>query len=138
MQVSAVGKFYLDVSCAPQYLQQKQFLHRKFSLCSGVLINSLKNFLYCFLNIGLNVSFSPLHFSRTLPVVPKRGGHYPSEGVGEQILVLGLRKQPSSVTSHSAEGEVRPVAFTHYAETSTLSLEKFLLSTGADSKVCIK
>ena len=32
-------------------------------------------------------------------------GHYPSKCVVEQILVLGLKKQPSSVTAHSAGKE---------------------------------
>lgn len=32
-------------------------------------------------------------------------GHYPSECVVEQISVLGLRKQPLSVTTHSSGEE---------------------------------
>ncbi|XP_042639632.1 neutral alpha-glucosidase C [Orycteropus afer afer] len=37
---SAVGDLYLDDGHSFQYFHQKQFLHRKFSFCSGVLINS--------------------------------------------------------------------------------------------------
>ncbi|XP_058149987.1 neutral alpha-glucosidase C isoform X2 [Dasypus novemcinctus] len=36
---SAEGELYLDDGHSFQYLHKKQFLHRKFSFCSGVLIN---------------------------------------------------------------------------------------------------
>ncbi|XP_026939817.1 neutral alpha-glucosidase C isoform X5 [Sagmatias obliquidens] len=107
---SAVGEFYLDDGHSFQYLHQKQFLHRKFSFASGVLINSCAD----------------------------KRGHYPSKCVVEQILVLGLKKQPSSVTSHSPDGKAQPVAFTYCAKTSTLNLEKFSLNIGADWKVQIQ
>lgn len=32
-------------------------------------------------------------------------GHYPSKCVVEQIFILGLKKQPSSVTTHSSGKE---------------------------------
>lgn len=38
-QGSAMGEFYLDDGHSFQYLHQKQFLHRKFSFCSDVLMN---------------------------------------------------------------------------------------------------
>ncbi|XP_016000387.2 neutral alpha-glucosidase C isoform X1 [Rousettus aegyptiacus] len=107
---SAVGEFYLDDGHSFQYLHQKQFLHRKFSFCSGVLINSCAD----------------------------ERGHYLSKCVVEQILVLGLKKQPSLVTMHSSDGKDKPVAFTYCAETSTLSLEKLSLNIGTDWKVYIK
>ncbi|KAB0395427.1 hypothetical protein E2I00_005230, partial [Balaenoptera physalus] len=107
---SAVGELYLDDGHSFQYLHQKQFLHRKFSFASGVLINSCAD----------------------------KRGHYPSKCVVEQILVLGLKKQPSSVTSHSPDGKAQPVAFTYCAKTSTLNLEKFSLNIGADWKVQIQ
>uniref|UniRef100_A0A8C9HJ39 Glycoside hydrolase family 31 N-terminal domain-containing protein n=1 Tax=Piliocolobus tephrosceles TaxID=591936 RepID=A0A8C9HJ39_9PRIM len=71
---SSVGELYLDDGHSFQYLHQKQFLHRKFSFCSSVLINSSAD----------------------------QRGHYPSKCVVEQILVLGLRKEPSFVTTHSS------------------------------------
>ncbi|XP_058913999.1 neutral alpha-glucosidase C isoform X1 [Kogia breviceps] len=107
---SAVGEFYLDDGHSFQYLHQKQFLHRKFSFASGVLTNSCAD----------------------------KRGHYASKCVVEKILVLGLKKQPSSVTSHSPDGKAQPVAFTYCAKTSTLNLEKFSLNVGADWKVQIQ
>ncbi|XP_043327505.1 neutral alpha-glucosidase C isoform X3 [Cervus canadensis] len=107
---SAMGEFYLDDGHSFQYLHQKQFLHRKFSFSSGVLTNSCAD----------------------------ERGHYPSKCVVEQILVLGLKKQPSSVTAHSADGSAQPVAFTYYAATSTLNLETLSLKIGADWKVHIQ
>ncbi|XP_061013458.1 neutral alpha-glucosidase C isoform X2 [Dama dama] len=107
---SAMGEFYLDDGHSFQYLHQKQFLHRKFSFSSGVLTNSCAD----------------------------ERGHYPSKCVVEQILVLGLKKQPSSVTAHSADGSAQPVAFTYYAATSALNLETLSLKIGADWKVHIQ
>ncbi|XP_074222053.1 neutral alpha-glucosidase C isoform X2 [Camelus bactrianus] len=107
---SAVGEVYLDDGHSFQYLHQKQFLHRKFSFSSGVLINSCAD----------------------------ERGRYPSKCVVEQIFVLGLKKQPSSVTAHSSDGKAQPVAFTYCAKTSTLSLEKLSLNIGADWKVHIQ
>ncbi|XP_040826041.1 neutral alpha-glucosidase C [Ochotona curzoniae] len=107
---SAVGELYLDDGHSFQYLQQKQFLHRKFSFCSSVLSNSCAD----------------------------KRGHYPSKCVVERILVLGLRKEPSLVTTHSPGSQGQPVPFTYCATTSTLSLEKLSLSVGADWKVHIQ
>ncbi|KAM9646126.1 neutral alpha-glucosidase C isoform 2-T2 [Trichechus inunguis] len=76
-QGSAVGELYLDDGHSFQYCHQNQFLNRKFLFCSGVLINSCAD----------------------------ERGRYPSKCVVEQILVLGLRKQPSSVTTHSSGEE---------------------------------
>ena len=42
---SVVDEFCLDDGCSFQYLHQKRFLHKIFSLCSGVLISSLKDSL---------------------------------------------------------------------------------------------
>uniref|UniRef100_G3SUA1 Glucosidase alpha, neutral C n=1 Tax=Loxodonta africana TaxID=9785 RepID=G3SUA1_LOXAF len=107
---SAVGELYLDDGHSFQYFHQNRYLHRRFSFCSGVLINSCAD----------------------------ERGHYPSECVVEQILILGLRKQPSSVTTHSSDGKDQPVAFTYSAKTSSLSLEKLLLKVGADWEVHIR
>ncbi|XP_051678427.2 neutral alpha-glucosidase C isoform X4 [Oryctolagus cuniculus] len=106
---SAVGELYLDDGHSFQYLHQKQFLHRKFSFCSSVLNNSCAD----------------------------KRGHYPSKCVVEQILVLGLGKEPSSVTTHSSDGKDQPVAFTYCAQASTLRLEKLSLDIGADWEVHI-
>ncbi|KAL6035824.1 hypothetical protein STEG23_005221, partial [Scotinomys teguina] len=77
-QASAVGELYLDDGHSFQYLHQDQFLHRRFSFCSSVLTNRCAD----------------------------EKGHYPSKCVVEQILVLGLREKPSSVTTHSsAQGQ---------------------------------
>ncbi|KAI4540416.1 hypothetical protein MG293_009457 [Ovis ammon polii] len=107
---SAMGEFYLDDGHSFQYLHRKQFLHRKFSFSSGVLTNSCAD----------------------------ETSHYSSKCVVEQILVLGLKKQPSSVTAHLADGTARPVAFTYHATTSTLNLETLSLNVGADWKVRIQ
>ncbi|XP_004687611.1 PREDICTED: neutral alpha-glucosidase C [Condylura cristata] len=107
---SAVGELYLDDGHSFQYLHQKQFLHRKFSFCSGVLINSCAD----------------------------ERGHYLSKCMVEQIWVLGLKQQPSSVTTHSPGSKDQPVAFTYCARTSTLRLQKLSLHIGADWEVFIK
>ncbi|XP_048188843.1 neutral alpha-glucosidase C isoform X3 [Perognathus longimembris pacificus] len=73
---SAMGELYLDDGHSFQYLHQKQFLHRKFSFCSSVLTNRCAD----------------------------EKGHYPSKCVVEQILVLGFRKKPTSVITHSSDG----------------------------------
>ncbi|XP_054954296.2 neutral alpha-glucosidase C isoform X11 [Pan paniscus] len=106
---SSVGELYLDDGHSFQYLHQKQFLHRKFSFCSSVLINSSAD----------------------------QRGRYPSKCVVEKILVLGFRKEPSSVTTHSSDGKDQPVAFTFCAKTSTLSLEKLSLNIATDwEEIC--
>ncbi|KAL1786476.1 neutral alpha-glucosidase C [Sigmodon hispidus] len=74
-QDSAVGDLYLDDGHSFQFLHQDQFLHRRFSFCSGVLINRCAD----------------------------EKGHYPSKCTVEQILVLGLMKKPSSVMTHSSD-----------------------------------
>lgn len=107
---SAVGELYLDDGHSFQYLQKQQFLHRKFCFCSGVLSNSCAD----------------------------ERGHYTSKCVVEQIFVLGLKKQPSSVTTHSSDGKDQPVAFTYCAGTSTLSLENLSLNIGTAWEVHIK
>ncbi|XP_069861985.1 neutral alpha-glucosidase C isoform X3 [Dipodomys merriami] len=107
---SAMGELYLDDGHSFQYLQQKQFLHRKFSFCSSVLTNRCAD----------------------------EKGHYPSKFVVEQILVLGFRKKPSSVITHSSDGKDQPVAFTYCARTCTLSLEKLSLNIDADWEVHVK
>lgn len=74
-----------------------------------------------------------------MPVVlKKKKDHYPSKYVVEQILVLGLRKQPSSVTTHSSEGKIQIIAFRYCAKTSTLNLEKLSLNVTTDEEVRIK
>lgn len=103
----ASGELYLDDGHSFQYLHQKQFLHRKFSFHSGVLINRCAD----------------------------ERGHYPSKCVVEQILVLGLKKQPSSVTTHLPDGRDQPVTFTYCAKASILRLERLSLSIGADWEV---
>ncbi|VFV23353.1 neutral alpha-glucosidase c-like [Lynx pardinus] len=107
---SAVGELYLDDGHSFQYLHQKQFLHRKFSFLSGVLTNSCAD----------------------------KRGHHPSKCVVERVFVLGLKKQPSSVTTHSSDGKEEPVVFTYCTTMSTLSLEKLSLNISVDWEVHIK
>ncbi|XP_045863498.1 neutral alpha-glucosidase C isoform X4 [Meles meles] len=107
---SAMGEFYLDDGHSFRYLHQKQFLHIKFSFLSGVLINSCAD----------------------------KRGHYPSKCVVEQIFVLGLKKQPSSVTTRLSDGKDEPVAFTYCAQMSTLQLEKLSLNIGSDWEVHVR
>ncbi|XP_004623565.1 neutral alpha-glucosidase C [Octodon degus] len=109
-QGSAVGELYLDDGHSFQYLHQRQFLHRKLSFCSSVLTNRCAD----------------------------EQGHFSSKCVVEQILVLGLRKEPSSVTSHSSDGKAEPVTFVYCGRTSTLSLEKLSLNIGANWEVHIQ
>ncbi|XP_007533682.2 neutral alpha-glucosidase C isoform X2 [Erinaceus europaeus] len=106
---SASGELYLDDGHSFQYLHQKQFLHRKFSFRSGILINSCAD----------------------------ERGHYPSKCVVEQILILGLKKQPSSVTTHSSDSSDQPVKFMYCAKTSALKLERLSLNISADWEVHI-
>lgn len=106
-QGSAVGELYLDDGHSFQYLHQNQFLHRKFLFCSSVLTNRCAD----------------------------EKGHYPSKCIVEQILVLGLKKKPSSVTTHSSDGKVQPATFAYCAKTCTLSLKKLSLSVGDDWEV---
>lgn len=106
-QGSAVGELYLDDGHSFQYLHQNQFLHRKFLFCSSVLTNRCAD----------------------------EKGHYPSKCIVEQILVLGLKKKPSSVTTHSSDGKVQPAAFAYCAKTCALSLKKLSLSVGDDWEV---
>lgn len=106
-QGSAVGELYLDDGHSFQYLHQNQFLYRKFLFCSSVLTNRCAN----------------------------EKGHYPSKCIVEQILVLGLKKKPSSVTTHLSDGRAQPAAFTYCAETSALRLEKLSLRIGEDWEV---
>ncbi|XP_075387015.1 neutral alpha-glucosidase C isoform X1 [Tenrec ecaudatus] len=107
---SAAGSLYLDDGHSFRYCHQQEFVHRRFSFSSGVLSNSCAD----------------------------ARGHFPSKCVVEQIVVLGLSKQPSSVTTHSSDGEDQPVAFTYDAGTSTLSLERLSLSIGANWEVHIR
>ncbi|XP_048188841.1 neutral alpha-glucosidase C isoform X1 [Perognathus longimembris pacificus] len=107
---SAMGELYLDDGHSFQYLHQKQFLHRKFSFCSSVLTNRCAD----------------------------EKGHYPSKCVVEQILVLGFRKKPTSVITHSSDGKDQPVAFTYCARTCALSLERLSLDVDADWEVHVR
>lgn len=109
-QASAEGELYLDDGHSFQYLHQDQFSRRSFSFCSGVLTNRCAD----------------------------GKGHYPSKCIVEQILVLGLREKPSSVTTHSSDGKVQPAAFTYYDKTSALSLERLSLSVVDDWEVHIR
>ncbi|XP_074145469.1 neutral alpha-glucosidase C isoform X1 [Sminthopsis crassicaudata] len=107
---SAKGELYLDDGHSFQYLHQKQFLHRKFLFCDGILSSSCAD----------------------------ENGHYHSECVIEKILILGINKQPSSVTTSSSDGQEKQVVFTYCSKTAVLHLEKLSLNVGANWEIHVK
>ncbi|XP_044515955.1 neutral alpha-glucosidase C [Gracilinanus agilis] len=107
---SARGELYLDDGHSFQYLHQKQFLHRKFLFCAGVLSSSCAD----------------------------ENGHYHSECVVEKIVILGFNKQPSSVTASSPDMADKQMAFTYCSKTSVLRLEKLSLNIGTDWEIHVK
>ncbi|XP_038597178.1 neutral alpha-glucosidase C [Tachyglossus aculeatus] len=109
-EASATGELYLDDGHSFQYLQQNQFLHRKFSFQSGTLSSSCED----------------------------AKGKYHTECVVERILILGVERKPSSVTTGSPGGKAQEVDFTYCAATSLLSLEKLRLDVGADWDVRVR
>ncbi|KAM9066669.1 neutral alpha-glucosidase C [Sarcophilus harrisii] len=107
---SAKGELYLDDGHSFQYLHQKQFLHRKFLFCDGILSSSCAD----------------------------ENGHYHSECVVEKVLILGINKQPSSVTTSSSDGQEKQVVFTYCSKTAVLHLEKLSLNVGANWEIHVK
>nr|XP_032637410.1 neutral alpha-glucosidase C-like isoform X1 [Chelonoidis abingdonii] len=109
----AVGELYLDDGHSFQYLHKKQFLHRKFTFHKNVFSSSCADEI----------------------------GQYHTKCVVEQVLILGVQKQPTSVTvslQGKRDGTDKEVVFTYDAKTSMLTLEKLLLNVGADWEIHIK
>ncbi|XP_067414242.1 neutral alpha-glucosidase C [Emydura macquarii macquarii] len=106
----AVGELYLDDGHSFQYLHKKQFLHRKFTFHKNVFTSSRADEI----------------------------GQYHTKCVVERVLILGVQKQPTSVTASLQDGNDKEVVFTYDAKTSALTLEKLLLNVGADWEIHIK
>ncbi|XP_065451431.1 neutral alpha-glucosidase C isoform X2 [Chrysemys picta bellii] len=109
----AVGELYLDDGHSFQYLHKKQFLHRKFTFHKNVFSSSCADEI----------------------------GQYHTKCVVERVLILGVQKQPTSVTVSlhgKRDGKDKEVVFTYDAKSSMLTLEKLLLNVGADWEIHIK
>uniref|UniRef100_A0A8C3HFX0 Glucosidase alpha, neutral C n=1 Tax=Chrysemys picta bellii TaxID=8478 RepID=A0A8C3HFX0_CHRPI len=106
----AVGELYLDDGHSFQYLHKKQFLHRKFTFHKNVFSSSCADEI----------------------------GQYHTKCVVERVLILGVQKQPTSVTVSLHDGKDKEVVFTYDAKSSMLTLEKLLLNVGADWEIHIK
>ncbi|XP_074091277.1 neutral alpha-glucosidase C-like [Macrotis lagotis] len=106
---SASGKLYLDDGHSFQYHQKKQFLHRKFLFSNGVLQSRCAD----------------------------ENGLYHSDCMVEKVLILGFKKQPSSVTVHSS-GMEKKVTFTYSSKTAILLLEKLSLNISTDWEIHVK
>ncbi|XP_024053221.1 neutral alpha-glucosidase C isoform X2 [Terrapene carolina triunguis] len=106
----AVGELYLDDGHSFQYLHKKQFLHRKFTFHKNVFSSSCAD----------------------------EFGQYHTKCVVERVLILGVQKQPTSVTVSLQDGKDKEVVFTYDVKSSMLTLEKLLLNVGADWEIHIK
>ncbi|KAH0620644.1 hypothetical protein JD844_021310, partial [Phrynosoma platyrhinos] len=106
----AAGELYLDDGHSFQYLHEKQFLLRKFTFHKNI--------------------FSSRHADGD----PK----FHTKCVVERILILGMKKQPSVVTSSIQGGKDKAVAFTYDAKNSVLSLQELSLNVGIDWVLQIK
>uniref|UniRef100_A0A670HYI4 Glucosidase alpha, neutral C n=1 Tax=Podarcis muralis TaxID=64176 RepID=A0A670HYI4_PODMU len=107
---SAVGELYLDDGHSFQYLHEKKFLLRKFTFHKNVFSSRCAD----------------------------ENGQFHTKCVVEQILILGIKKQPSSVTASIHDGKDQAVAFTYDAKISVLTLQKLSLNVGIDWVLHIK
>uniref|UniRef100_A0A803T8R2 Glucosidase alpha, neutral C n=1 Tax=Anolis carolinensis TaxID=28377 RepID=A0A803T8R2_ANOCA len=107
---SAAGELYLDDGHSFQYLHEKQFLLRKFTFYQNV--------------------FSSRHADGD----PR----YHTKCKVEQITILGMKKQPSTVTASIHGGKNKKVAFTYDAKNSVLILQKLSLHVGKDWELHIQ
>ncbi|XP_032084957.1 neutral alpha-glucosidase C isoform X2 [Thamnophis elegans] len=107
----ATGKLYLDDGHSFHYLHEKQFLLRKFSFHENVLSSR------CASEEGL--------FQTNCTV--------------QQILILGIKKEPSVVTTTMFDGkEDKTVDFTYDSRNSVLTLQKLSLNIGNNWELRIK
>ncbi|XP_053239547.1 neutral alpha-glucosidase C isoform X1 [Podarcis raffonei] len=107
---SAVGELYLDDGHSFQYLHEKKFLLRNFTFHKNVFSSRCAD----------------------------ENGQFHTKCVVEQILILGIKKQPSSVTASIHDGKDQAVAFTYDAKISVLTLQKLSLNVGIDWVLHIK
>ncbi|XP_054826887.1 neutral alpha-glucosidase C isoform X2 [Eublepharis macularius] len=106
----ATGELYLDDGHSFRYLHEKQFLLRKFTFHENVFSSRCAD----------------------------ENGQFHSKCVVEQILILGLKKQPSSVIARIHDKKVKAVAFTYDAKSSVLTLKKLSLNVSIDWDIEIK
>ncbi|XP_053141818.1 neutral alpha-glucosidase C isoform X2 [Hemicordylus capensis] len=107
---SATGELYLDDGHSFQYLNQKQFLLRKFTFHQNVFSSRCAD----------------------------ENGQFHTKCVVERIVILGFKKQPSSVTVSIGDGKDKIVAFAYDAKSSVLTLQKLSLNIGIDWELQIK
>ncbi|XP_034968102.2 neutral alpha-glucosidase C isoform X2 [Zootoca vivipara] len=107
---SAVGELYLDDGHSFQYLHEKKFLLRKFTFHKNIFSSRCAD----------------------------ENGQFHTKCVVEQILILGIKKQPSSVTASIYDGKDQAVTFTYDAKISVLTLQKLSLNVGIDWVLHIK
>ncbi|XP_034273663.1 neutral alpha-glucosidase C isoform X3 [Pantherophis guttatus] len=107
----ATGKLYLDDGHSFHYLHEKQFLLRKFSFHENVLSSRCAN----------------------------EEGLFQTKCIVQQILILGIKKEPSVVTTTMFDGkEDKTVAFTYDSRNSVLTLQKLSLNIGNNWELRIK
>nr|XP_033808270.1 neutral alpha-glucosidase C isoform X5 [Geotrypetes seraphini] len=104
---SATGELYTDDGHSFQYLHEDHFLYRRFTFHKNILSSSCAD----------------------------EKGRYSTECVIERILILGLRKQPASVTTIEPGRRHQKVTFAYNPRTSVLTVEKLSLGLGADWKM---
>ncbi|KAL7992412.1 hypothetical protein Chor_016668 [Crotalus horridus] len=107
----ATGKLYLDDGHSFHYLHEKQFLLRKFSFHENVLSSRCAG----------------------------EEGLFQTKCIVQQILILGIKKEPSVVTATTFDGkEDKAVAFTYDTRNSVLTLQKLSLNIGSNWELRIK
>ncbi|XP_072842320.2 neutral alpha-glucosidase C [Pogona vitticeps] len=109
-KASAAGELYLDDGHSFQYLHEKQFLLREFIFHENIFSSRCAD----------------------------ENGQFRTKCVIEQILILGMKKQPSSVTASIHDGEDKAVTFTYDAKNSVLTLQQLSLNVGIDWVLHIK
>ncbi|XP_060117238.1 neutral alpha-glucosidase C isoform X1 [Heteronotia binoei] len=107
---TATGELYLDDGHSFQYLHKKQFLLRKFTFQECVFSSRCAD----------------------------EKGQFHTKCVVEQVLILGMKKQPSSVTGRIQDGKDKAVAFTYDAKSSVLTLKNLSLNICIDWEIEIK
>ncbi|KAM4690401.1 neutral alpha-glucosidase C [Rhinophrynus dorsalis] len=106
---SAAGELFLDDGHSFKYLHENMFSYRRFVFQKNVLSSSSAD----------------------------TAGHYLSKSVLEKVLFMGVKRRPSEVTVHTAEGGKTRVAFTYTPKLCVLTLDSLSLSICADWKIHI-
>ncbi|XP_015275543.1 PREDICTED: neutral alpha-glucosidase C [Gekko japonicus] len=107
---TATGELYLDDGHSFQYLHKKQFLLRKFTFQECVFSSRCAD----------------------------EKGQFHTRCVVEQVLILGMKRQPSSVMARIHDGKDKAVVFTYDAKSSVLTLKKLSLNISIDWEIEIK